>query len=350
MVISIPCQFDGCSHVVNHDLEAVALAMFNSHLMSHNQPKSSSSNSQRLPPIPRPEVKQDISEEDWVTFEAEWKNFKRCTSLSEESVADQLFQSCDKNLMRLLIRAQPDIVSEGEARLLEAIKNLVVIKIATSARRTNLLASKQAHGVTFREFYANIRAAAAICKFSVKCPHTCCAENPLVDYTSNVVKDVLIAGILDADIRKEVLAWTELDSKDDKDVVGYVEAKEMAYKAWSDTQTHALTVAGVSNYRKNAKSENEPDQSMKTKLAMKGKCSKCNKDILLYKRYQSGRMNKKPFNKCSTCHREDNDPNKSSNSGISSNEANAIDSFFIGAIESKSDTLKDTVTKSTPTS
>lgn len=207
--------------------------------------------------------------------------------------------------MRLLIWAQPDIVSEGEARLLEAIKNLVVIKIATSARRTHLLASKQAHGVTFREFYANIRAAAAICKFSVKCLHTCCAENLLVDYTSNVVKDVLTAGILDADIRKEVLAWTELDSKDDKDAVGYVEAKVMAYKAWSDTQTHALTVAGVSNYRKNAKSENEPDQSMKTKLAMKGKCSKCNKDILLYKGYQSGRMNKKPFNKCSTCHRED---------------------------------------------
>ena len=115
ITITISCQFDGCYHVVDHELESVALAMFNSHLMSHNQPKSSSSNSQRLPPIPRPDVKQDISEEDWVNFEADWKNFKRCTSLSKESVANQLFQCCDKNLMRLFIWAQPDILSEGEA-------------------------------------------------------------------------------------------------------------------------------------------------------------------------------------------------------------------------------------------
>ena len=141
----------------------------------------------------------------------EWNNFKKCTGIKNEAYADQLFQCCERNLMKVLIRGQPNIVEEGETKLLEAIKNLAVIKIATSVWRTKLLSSKQAHGESFREFYSNVRAAAANCESKVKCQHQCCAENAKVDYTSNVVKDVLIAGILDSDIRKEILAtiWTK---------------------------------------------------------------------------------------------------------------------------------------------
>ena len=47
------------------------------------------------------------------------------------------------------------------------MKRLAVIKIATSVRRTNLLASKQTHGEPVREFYENIKAAVATCNFKV---------------------------------------------------------------------------------------------------------------------------------------------------------------------------------------
>ena len=59
----------------------------------------------------------------------------------------------------------------------------------------------------------------------VKCRHNCCSNKPIVDCTSNGVKDVLIAGIADAEIRKDVLGWTELDTKDDKCAVSFVESK-----------------------------------------------------------------------------------------------------------------------------
>ncbi len=52
---------------------------------------------------------------------------------------------------------------------------MAVIKVATSVRRANLLTIKQDHGESFREFYANVRAAASTCDFTVKCSHTCCA-------------------------------------------------------------------------------------------------------------------------------------------------------------------------------
>lgn len=109
---SIQCQFPGCLFKAENPSEAIALAMFNSHLLSHSQPARPPAHTQRLPPIPRPEIKQDISEEDWDSFIAEWENFKRCTAIPDEQLADQLYQCCEKSLSRLLIREQPNIVSE----------------------------------------------------------------------------------------------------------------------------------------------------------------------------------------------------------------------------------------------
>ena len=40
-----------------------------------------------------------------------------------------------------------------------------------------------------------------------------------------VVKDILIAGIEDSEIRKDVLGMPELDAKSDNDIVKFVEEK-----------------------------------------------------------------------------------------------------------------------------
>ena len=332
--MKIPCQFPGCEVEIEHTSEAVAVAMFQSHVVSHSQVTTSAKvPSQRLPPIPRPEVKQNISEEDWISFMAEWTNFKHFTEIGDNPIPDQLYQCCDKNLAKLLIREQPDIVSRGEKDLLAAMKKLAVIHIATSVRRTNLLALKQKHGETFREFYANVKATAATCDFRVKCYHECCKDNCAINYTSNVVKDVLVAGIADADIRKDVLAWAELDLKDDKEVVAFVECKEMAQAAWSGEHTSGTTsgTAVVSTYKKGSKpeSESKSEQSTKQKLLLKGKCKKCNRDISLYKKFTSGRMNSTAFTLCRQCYLEGN-AQTSSIKVAEAVSASAVESFFIG--------------------
>ena len=261
--------------MVSHASEAVALAMFNTHAMSHNKPTTTTgSSSQKLPPVPRPELELDVSEEDYCSFVVKWKNFKKVTGIGEDAYAEQLFQCCDKNLMKLLIHSQPEIVGKGEDELLKAMKDLAVVKVATSARPAQLLTSKQAPGETIREFYANVRAAATICKFEVKCKQACCAASDMVDYTDMVIKDVLIAGIYDADIRKEILATTDLDKKDDKEVVALVEAKEIAYKAWSSASPSSSNNA-FSQYKKKSRQDDDSEQTIKAKLGLKGKCSKC---------------------------------------------------------------------------
>ena len=154
--------------------------MFNSHVMSHQRATPSSSSKQKLPPIQRPEIRQDVSDEDWATFLAEWDHFKRCTEISDNLIADQVYLCCEKSLARLLIREDPGIVLKGEDDLKTAIKRLAVIKVATSVRRTNLLTAKQKHGEPFREFYANVKAAALTCNYAVKCPNHCCRDLPNV--------------------------------------------------------------------------------------------------------------------------------------------------------------------------
>ena len=98
---------------------------------------------QKPPPIPRPVIEQDVSEEDWTSFISEWENYKRCTKLADDQLAGQLYHCCEKSLARLILREQLNIVSQGEQPLLLSIKSLAVVKIATSVRRTNLLAMKQ---------------------------------------------------------------------------------------------------------------------------------------------------------------------------------------------------------------
>ena len=99
----IPCQFPQCTFVANNDSKAVAIVMFNSHLLSHQSPSGmthESSQKQKLTPISRPMVKQDIDDEEWATFLEEWTRFKRCTSIPTDSLADQLFQYFERLIIK----------------------------------------------------------------------------------------------------------------------------------------------------------------------------------------------------------------------------------------------------------
>ena len=99
----IPCQYPGRGFKAENASEAIAHAKFQSHLMSHSQAAAAPTHSQRLPPIPSPEVKQDVSEEDCTSFVVECGNFKRCIGIADNQVTDQLYQCCEKSLARLLI-------------------------------------------------------------------------------------------------------------------------------------------------------------------------------------------------------------------------------------------------------
>ena len=305
MTTTISCQYTDCEYVAEHSSEAVAIAMLTSHNNIHSGASNRAATKQKVPKIDRPELKQDISDEEWQSFEAEWRRFKRCTEMSRSEVPDQLFQCCERSLARLLLKEDPKIIESGEDALLDAMRKMAVLHVATTVRRTNLMSLRQEHGQTFREYFANVRAAAATCEYSVKCTNTCCNDKNPVDYTSMVVKDILISGIEDSDITKDVLAMPELDSRSDKDIVKFVEEKEIARNALQTT----LTASAVSSYNRARKSRDANDNSAaKKKLSLRGKCAICAIEILIYKQYKSGKMNREPFKFCLSCHKKNSKP------------------------------------------
>jgi len=53
-----------------------------------------------------------------------------------------------------------------------------------------------------------------------------------VDFSAIIVKYVLVNGLADADIKREVLGWKDLDSSALADTVAFLENKEMARDAY----------------------------------------------------------------------------------------------------------------------
>ena len=120
----IQCGFMGCEYVSESESEQVALIQFQSHMAAHQQPPQAraSTTKQKLPRIERPTLKQDVSEEEWDSFNQEWKRFRRCTDIPAGQEADQLFDCSERGLGRLLLKEDPDIIGAGEKALLDAMK------------------------------------------------------------------------------------------------------------------------------------------------------------------------------------------------------------------------------------
>ena len=66
-----------------------------------------------------------------------------------------------------------------------------------------LVRMQQERDESFRAFAARVRVKAETCAYTTKCTSTTSLRE--VDFTDSIIRDVLIAGIADLDIRREVL-------------------------------------------------------------------------------------------------------------------------------------------------
>ena len=111
-----------------------------------------------------------------------------------------------------------------------------------------------------------------------------------------VIKDILIAGLSDREISKDVLGGFELGNKSDKEVVRFVEEKKMALKAWASSKADSPS-GWLSGYRKSKNGDNDKAR----KLALKGNCITCKAQTALYTEYANGKLNRNPHKYCQSC-------------------------------------------------
>ena len=256
----------GCTFSTGDIDPAVAAAL----LIVHNNVHTAAAppTRQKAPKIDRPIISGGSSEETWNAFYARWQLFKQGTALTPAEVTRQLFGCCDESLGNDILRGSNiNIASTTEDILLNLIKRLAVIPVATSVRRADLLSMKQRDGENARSFYARIKGKAATCAYTVKCSSQTCTQD--VNFTDVIVKDVMIAGIADDEVKREVLGWHELDDRSPEETVTFFESKEMARDALNK---HSSTNASVSSYKRQNKSKDN-QSSQKTK------CRDCHSEM-----------------------------------------------------------------------
>ena len=151
---------------------------------------------------------------------------------------------------------------------MKIVKRLAVAPVAVSVRRSELLSIKQDHRENTRSFFTRINGKATTCADSIKCYSDTCNRD--VNFTDVIVKDVLVSGLVDDDIKKEVLGWAELDRKNVQETVSFIEAKEMAW----DSLTKQTITAAISSYKEKNRYDGKAEQ--------KATCKDCKTEMQKY--------------------------------------------------------------------
>ena len=98
----------------------------------------------------------------------------------------------------------PNIANKSVDIVLASMKALSEIPVAIGVLRSELLELKQRRDEPFRAFTSRVKGKAETCSFSARSSCECGRTNR-VDYTDYIMRDVLVAGIYDTDIRRDIL-------------------------------------------------------------------------------------------------------------------------------------------------
>ena len=148
---------------------------------------------------------------------------------------------------------------------------------------------QQDSGEPIRSFYAKVKGRASTCSYVVSCK---CNPPTKVDYTQLIVKDVLMNGLVDEDIKKEILGMDDLDDLEIESMISRIESKETARNALNRSLT---TSAGISAFKK----QTALAAAEEKKLKMEVKCGDCSTKIKAYIRGRQGKLVERKW--CKEC-------------------------------------------------
>ena len=243
-----------------------------------------------------PSVDVGIDQEEWISFTMRWKQYCRGSQMCEEMQSLQLFQCASDALGNLLLKSNPNITDCPPEAILKALERIAVIHVAKGVTRAELMKMSQSNDEPARTFAIRVQGKARTCGFSTKFPSTCekCSHVQMItgDYTDEVIKDVVLAGLNDAEVRTSILDYEKVEEKSLNEIIALVERKEKNRKAYCST--------GVSTMSTFKKQQNKPTEGLRRhqppSQSVKIPCPKCGGT---YRKF-NGR-NVKPFQFCLKC-------------------------------------------------
>ena len=284
-MVVVACPAPGCTYKTEDLPAEIVVPLLNIHANEHSRPSSTAS---RGPKLNRPVIAMGVDEETWNAFLRRWEAFKVGSDISDATAPTQLFQCASEGLGDLLLKSDPSLPMKKEADVIAAMHSLAVIPVARGVIRAELFQMSQSNDEPIRTFAARVRGKAETCGFttSVKCPHDSYIK---ADYTEEVIRDVLLAGICDLDIRREALSMAGVLEKTVNDVISIIEAREMARNA----TPLSSSISALSSYKR-GKQKDSPTPVP---------CPDCGKPYLRHRERPGGGVNKEPYKQCRECWR-----------------------------------------------
>ena len=277
-MVVITCTIPGCEFKTQDVSESLAIALLGNHSVGHTMSSQTAPPpaSSRGPKLTRPTIDIGVSIEEWNVFLRRWQVFQAGSGIGEASAPSQLFQCAGADLGDCILKTNPTITSESLSAVLPTMRSLAVKPVATCVLRTELLKLQQERDETFRAFATRVPGKAKTRAFNARCEW-----GQDVDYTDHVVPDVLLNGLSDPDIRRDVLGTKDILTKPINDVIALVENKEMARTA---LQSASLTSISTLKQAKQAQptippSAPVPTQSDRDKVAT---CPDCKTSYKLF--------------------------------------------------------------------
>ena len=185
--------------------------------------------------------------EEWSYFNQRWTEYKLATRLIGPDVIYQLLECCDEALRKDLSRSFSNLAASNEETLLNNIKSLAIRQENVMVARMQLQQMRQDRDEPARSFAARIKGQAGVCQFDVLCE---CGRS--ISYSEQMIRDSLIIGLADDDIRLDILGQIDQEMTLDK-VISFVEAKESGKRSAGRLNhipiSSPATINAASSYR-----------------------------------------------------------------------------------------------------
>ncbi len=322
----------------------------------------------KIPSLERPKIQLNSSPEEWNAFVRRWKTYKSGSHINDNVAPGQLLECTSKELGNIVLRAHPNFTSKPLDEVLPLLRSLAVVPVALGVLRSELTAMTQDPDEPFRTFAAKVQGKAETCELTTNYTGTCTHCNTEYQgttyYTENRIRDVLLNGIADMDIRREALSVDNIHNRSINEVIAFVEGREIARNA-----NPVVGISAVSRYRENLRapdnnnsndqnnsngSNNRSNRSNRSRSpsaadrARTSPCPDCGNIFHLFSRTSRG-WNRRPHERCKPCWQRnlEQQQNNSGQAGALTLEQDPIGQISI-ITESTESVVADTTAPSSP--
>ena len=245
---STSCPYSDCTWTSSEQDKTLLAVLLQMHERSAHPAAASATPTEK---VKRPTITGGGTEEEWSYFTQRWTIYKSATRITGQDVVYQLLDCCDDLLRRDLARAFGNMSTCDETTVLSNIKSLAVRAENVLVARDELHSARQDRDEPVRTFCARLKGIAGTCRYSVQCS---CPTPTTIDYSNVMVRDALVRGVYDPEIKLSLLSEKDETTSLDE-TVRYIEAREGGKLSAQrlqhvSTTTTAPTAAGVSTFRK----------------------------------------------------------------------------------------------------